>query len=304
MSQVRAAVWFCALLLVVPGQADEVKVRASLAAYLDAFNQQQLDKVSEYWSPAATHIDRATGERTEGRDAIVADIQEAFASNAPPRIAGEITHVRVLSPTIALVHGTTSILSTTSEPVRSNFSAVMTAAGDRWQFDSVDESPLPSPTMPSEALQSLEWLIGSWVDTSDSMRVDTTFRWSSRQAFLIRSFAVTTWEDSEERTHEGTQIIGWDPRTEQIRSWKFESDGSFGEAIWSQSGADWFVKSNEVMSDGRTASGTYVLTPDGSDQMVVKLIGHEIDGEPRPAQPPVTMVRVPEDSTKQPAESK
>ena len=32
----------------------------------------------------------------------------------------------------------------------------------------------------------------------------------------------------------GTQLIGWDPRIRQIRSWVFDSDGGFSEALWSQ----------------------------------------------------------------------
>ena len=34
----------------------------------------------------------------------------------------------------------------------------------------------------------------------------------------------------------GTEVIGWDPTSRSIRSWVFDSDGSFGQAVWTRRG--------------------------------------------------------------------
>ena len=42
--------------------------------YADAYNKHDLDTVAGYWTENAVHIDHETGQRTEGREAIRADI--------------------------------------------------------------------------------------------------------------------------------------------------------------------------------------------------------------------------------------
>ena len=109
------------------------------------------------------------------------------------------------------------------------------------------------------------------------------------RAFLIRSFEAT-FDDGEPLS--GTQIFGWDPRAQQIRTWTFNSDGSFGDGTVSKNGDEWMVKMNQMQSDGRLASGTSVITRVDNDTIEVQKIGESIDGEPIPASEPVTVVRV------------
>ncbi len=142
-------------------------------------------------------------------------------------------------------------------------------------------------------MAELGWLVGRWVDASDDARVDTEFRWTSNGNFLLRSYSVT---DADGLSREGTQVIGWDPRSGEIRSWSFNSDGSFGDATWSKSGDDWLIKSSQTLPDGQAASGTFVLSRNGDDEISMKLIGHEIEGVPQPTGQAVTTVRVVENT--------
>ena len=59
---------------------------------------------------------------------------------------------------------------------------------------------------------------------------------------------------------EGTQVIGWDPAAGTIRSWMFDSDGGFGEGIWTKNDNTWIVKFSQVLPDGRKASATNIYT--------------------------------------------
>jgi hypothetical protein len=94
---------------------------------------------------------------------------------------------------------------------------------------------VPQPATAADALRELAWLEGKWVDDSKDTPVVWTFRWSRERSFLIRSFSI---QGGEEERLLGTQLIGWDARSQEIRSWTFNSDGSFGDGVWSKVGDD------------------------------------------------------------------
>src|SRR5208337_4620261 len=67
-------------------------------------------------------------------------------------------------------------------------------------------------------------------------------------------------EGKEAILHDGTEIIGWDPRANRIRSWVFDSDGGFGENVWVHDGNRWLIKYSGTLADGSEASATQILT--------------------------------------------
>jgi uncharacterized protein (TIGR02246 family) len=270
-------------------QADEASLRRTLSEFVDVFNQQNAEKVASFWTENATHTDRETGERTEGRREIQADFAKVFAENSRMKLAASADRIRLITPDVARVEGQTTIVPSDADPVDSAFTAILVRQGDRWLFDSIEETAIPLPATSADALRELEWLIGSWIDESDGVKVKTTFRWSANQAFLLRSFTV---ESADSVALEGTQVIGWDSRGQQIRSWNFNSDGSFGESTWSKNGSSWLAKSTQTSISGEISAGTYVLEKIDHDSFTMQLIGHEIDSEPQPTGAPVKIIRV------------
>jgi len=277
------------LFLASPAAADEAEVKQMITEYARAFNAKDVDAISGFWTENGVHIDRETGDRTEGRDAIKADLVASIEQNPGAQLVGRVERVRFVKPDVANVEGEVTLSIPGADPTRTLFSAILVSNDGKWMIDSIEESPVPVPATSVEALKDLEWLIGRWVDDSGDARVDTTFRWAASNAFLLRSFAVTT-ADGDVR--EGTQVIGWDPRSNEIRSWSFQSDGSFGDATWSKSGDDWLGKSSQTLADGRAASGTFVYSPVSKDEISIRLIGHEIEGEPQPTDAAITIKRV------------
>jgi uncharacterized protein (TIGR02246 family) len=275
-----------AMLSAAKGHADEVAVRKALASYAEAFNKQDAKASGAIWSATATHTDRVTGERTEGREAIQADLAKTFEARSQARLSASIDRIRMIKPDVASVEGQTSLGVPGEDPEISAFSAILIKEGDSWLIDSVEE--LPAAPVSTSALKDLEWLIGKWVDESAEGRVESTYRWAADGAFLLHSFVA---QHAEGEKHQGTQVIGWDPRGQQIRSWTFNSDGSFGEATWSKSDSDWLVKSTSVLPDGRAAAGTFVMTKVDDNSRTVQLIGHSIEGEPQPSSEVVKVVR-------------
>jgi len=280
-------------------RGDEAAVRETLGQYIEAFNGRELNTLRSLWTEDAVHVDRETGQRTEGRESICDDIETAFAERPEIRLAGNVDEVRLITSDVARAEGTTRVGEPGQVPAESAFTAIVVRDGERWRLDSIEESSLPQSSTPATALAPLEWFVGEWVDRSGSARVETTVRWSPGRSYLQRSFVL---RDETGPTRQGTQIIGWDPRSRQIRSWTFNSDGSFGDGIWSESGDRWLIRSTQTLSDGRAASGTFVLSRLDDNSLTLQLIGHEIEGEPQPTREAVTVERVTEPPSESAAE--
>ena len=269
--------------------ADEVQIGNSLNEFVAAFNEKNAEKLAACWTETATHTDRETGERTEGRAAIQADFTKVFTAQPGIKLSASMTRAKMVTADVAQVEGQTTVIGGDGVPVESVFSAIMTRSGEKWLFDSIEETTAPIPATPADALQQLEWLIGEWTDESGDVKVRTTFRWSANRAFLLRSFVA---ESADGNVLEGTQVIGWDANLLQIRSWTFNSDGSFGSSSWSKNENSWMAKSSQTSANGDISSGTYVLEQVDENSFTLQLIGHEINGEPQPASAAATINRV------------
>jgi len=263
-------------------------MRQRLASYVETFNSHDAVAVGKFWSADGVSIVEQTDERTEGREAIQQELAEYFKENPAVRLTGELTNVRVIRPDVMMIEGRTTLVSASWGPVESAFSAILVQEDGEWLISSSRERNLPAPATSYDALRELEWLIGTWEDQAEGAQVTTTVRWSPSQAFLIRSFNAKFGEDEG---IEGTQIIGWDPSTGQIRTWTFNSDGSFSQGTVTKHDNDWMLKMSEVLSDGGLAVATKVLSRIDDDTFTVQTIGATLNGEPVPASEPVTVVR-------------
>ena len=72
----------------------------------------------------------------------------------------------------------------------------------------------------------------------------------------------------------GTQRIGWDPVTRNIRSWVFDSEGGFGEGVWTREGNKWIVKKTGVTGDGKIASATNIISQVSKHRMTWESRSH------------------------------
>ncbi len=268
-------------------RADEEEIREAIKEYVAAFNEKNLEAIAKLWTADATHVDHELGERTVGRNQIIADIKQAFESESTLRLSGAIDTIRMIKSDVAIVEGKVSISDGPSEPTSSKFTAVLVKEDDHWAISSLEEMPLVFGATAGEVLSQLEWLVGNWKDDS----VESSVRWAGDGNFLVRSCKAI---DGDESSNQSTQIIGYDPSAGQIRSWAFNSDGSFGEGFWNKSGSTWEIKSIQTLTDGRAASGVYLMEPKGTDAFTIQLLGHEIDGEPMPSTEAVEVKRISE----------
>ena len=142
-------------------------------------------------------------------------------------------------------------------------------------------------------LNTLDWLVGDWVDDDDKVTAEFSCHFTKNDAFLLRSFRVAL---ADEKRLSGMQLIAWDPAQKTIRSWTFDSDRGFGEETWNQSGNRYTIRAKYTLPDGGTASAVHVLTYINDDKCTWKSVNREIDGSFQPDIDEVTLVRKTEPS--------
>ena len=255
----ETVVWPPAEAIVGERSDDDVAAIQSLVkSFVEAFNGHKVQAVAEQFTADAEIIDEA-GRRQQGRPAIEKVFDNLFARSPDVRMQVRVNSLRFLGQVLATEEGTTTTMMDAhpeSPAEVSRYFVTYVKQGATWKMASArDLSNLPQTG--AEHLQELVWLIGSWVDENGDAVVSTTFRWSDDKHFLLSDFSIQVGNHPPVK---GTQRIGWDPRTNELRSWTFDSDGGFGEAVWTRDGNRWISKTNGVTHDGRVGSATNILT--------------------------------------------
>lgn len=271
---------------------DRDAIIASVAAYVDAFNAKNADAIAALWSQSGEWVNQDTGERVKGREAIRKQFAANFAESNITRIDVAIDSIRFVTKKVAVEEGVATVVSPDGAD-ETAYTAIHVKEGGGWKLDSVREvATSNAPAAPSHytQLQQLEWMVGDWVDAGEGSTIETTCRWTKNRNFLTRTFKVAIEGQIE---LEGTQVIGWDPKRQAIRSWVFDSDGGFGEGAWRRDGDSWRVESRQTLSDGRTASAVYVFSYIDENRFAWQSVSRKVDGEPVPEIPAVVVSRKP-----------
>jgi uncharacterized protein (TIGR02246 family) len=270
-----------------PEKSDQDAVRAAIESYVAAYNRGDAKAVAAHWSDSGEWVS-PSGEKFQGRQAIEKELQVLFAENKGVHIEVVQPSIRFVSPEVAIEEGTVRVNRPGESPSDSTYLAVQVKKAGQWKLDSVRETDVPETPPASAALQELAWLVGDWVDDGPEVDDAATVAWTKNKTFLTYAFKVSAPGNDD---LEGTQVIGWDPSTNTIHSWMFDSDGGFGEGTWSKNNNTWVVKFNQVLPDGRKASATNVYSLVDGNTFTWKSIGRKVNGEFLPNIDEVKMVR-------------
>ena len=229
------------------------------------------------------------GETIAGQAALATTFTSYFAKNPSVRLELMDTEVDVISPSVAIESGLARVISPDEEPFETEYEAIHVRSANGWKIDSITEAELEiAPVSNYEHLQELEWMVGDWVDGDDSGWIETSCHWTTNKNFLVRSFNVLL---EGKLDFSGTQIIGWDPVRESIRSWVFDSEGGFGVGRWSGSEGNWTVNTLNTLADERFSSSTNTYQSLDEDSFTFTSMGRQVDGELLPNIDPVKVVR-------------
>lgn len=269
--------------------ADEAAIRANADKYVESYNRRDSKTMASMWSPDAVYQDPSTGEAVVGRDEIAKQLDYVFAGSEDAKLAVVIDSIEFLSPNVAIEKGVADVTYSKGEPEKTEYTAVHVKRDGQWLIDRIAETEIPPPP-PShyEQLKELEWLVGSWIDDNHGTVIQTDCEWTKNRNFLTRAFAVMVGDRVD---MSGMQIIGWDPAAKQIRSWVFDSDGTFGEGKWTHSGDTWTISQTGTLPDGKKTSATNIITRLDDDSHTWQSVDRVVDGEVQPSIEEILIVR-------------
>jgi uncharacterized protein (TIGR02246 family) len=261
MSTVVLATWVLASAIVTaegPQTADEAAIREAVVSYVTAFNRGDAQALAAMWSPEAVYTNPLSGQQVVGREQIQEQFAGIFAAGTGVKLEAETRDVQFVSPNVAIEQGNAKIIRPDGAPEESEYTAVYVKRDGQWLLDRVTEEGVPVVQSNYEHLKELEWMIGSWVDRGEQSSIETTCGWTKNRNFMTRMFAVTVRDRVDMA---GMQVVGWDPAAEQIRSWVFDSDGGFGQGLWTRKGKAWHIQLTGMLPDGSKSSSVSIITP-------------------------------------------
>jgi uncharacterized protein (TIGR02246 family) len=235
---------------------DEKAILAATEAFIKAYNAGDAKAIAELYTDDAELIDE-DGGIIEGRPAIQEVYASLFKENPGDKIEVQAQSLKFFGGDAAKEEGIARTTSADGGEIETGRYTVLYIKKDgRWRQASVREYS-DKDMHHHENLKPLEWLVGDWVNESADAVVRTSCRWAQSKNFLIRDYTIQV---AGRPTMTGMQVIGWDPLTKQVKSWVFDSQGGYGEGLWSRADDQWMIKATGVLHDGRTASATQVLT--------------------------------------------
>jgi uncharacterized protein (TIGR02246 family) len=268
---------------------DEKAIRDLVDAFTKAFNAGDAKSIGTLFAEDADVVDEK-GNSVRGREGITELFTGTFGANPGARIEVTPEALRFLGPDTAMEEGRSKMTPAKGgSPEFSRYSALYAKRNGRWLQTHIREH-VDHEVTPHERLRDLEWMIGEWVDEGVGSVVFTTVDWAENKNYLVRSF---TYHIQGKPAMSGSQRIGWDPLKKQIKSWIFDSEGGYGDGLWSRSGDQWIVKATYVLPDGRTASATQTISPLSRDMVRWKSSDRTVGGTAVPDEEEVVLVRKP-----------
>jgi uncharacterized protein (TIGR02246 family) len=267
---------------------DEAALMKNAQAFVEAFHQGDAQALAAFWATEGDYMDE-TGLHQKGRPAIEKAFREAFAEHPGLKLRIDIAALRFLTPELAIEDGTTEAIPPDgSPPHRARYMIVHVKKDGQWYLGSVREA-LFTPPSNYQHLHAMEWLVGEWVDETDNgQAARIAFEWAENRNFLVSSYG-TSFKDLT--LSSGQQWVVWDPAAKAIRSWTFDSDGSFGEGAWALDGDRLIIKARSTLRDGKTVTATNIITRMGPDTVAWQSQQRTLDGKPLPDVKEIKMKR-------------
>ena len=232
----------------VPSKASsaESEIRATAVAFVEAFNRGDARAVAALWTAAGTAADDS-GRIYKGRAAIEAQYAALFKELPGARMEVSVKSIEFPTPTTAIEDGVAQVdAEHAGPPQASRYTAVHIKQDGKWLMASVREASIELPSNFAR-VEGLAWLVGSWTAQRDGTTIHTTIRWIANKSFLERDYTI---RKDGIVVSSGKQIIGWDAKARQIRSWSFDASGGYGTGLWMATPDGWRIESSGVMADG------------------------------------------------------
>jgi uncharacterized protein (TIGR02246 family) len=243
---------------VIADETSSAEIEAAVQSYASAFNARDAKTLSNHWATEGVYTNRSTGEQVVGRDAIAKQFEAMLAGKNVPKLNLASNSIEFVSPNVALERGVATITEADESVSTTNYKAVIIKQDGKWLLDRVTEENNTVQASNYEHLKELEWIIGTWVDESDGLSIRYECDWTTHNNYISRKYTVSREGDV---VSSGLQVIGWDAKNKNIRSWLFDSDGGFVSGTWSGNDGRWVVQSVATLQNGDSGSFTSIFRP-------------------------------------------
>ncbi|MFO0808104.1 MAG: SgcJ/EcaC family oxidoreductase [Gemmataceae bacterium] len=258
-------------------EADEAAIKKAITGYADALTKGDVQAVVSHWTNDAEFIDES-GTVTKGRKALGDLFAQGLANAKGAKYTISVKSVRFPVPGVAMVEADIDS-SVNGANDLGRVSAVWVKDKDRWMITSARDLPdeAASSAMGKKAVEEMAWLIGEWISEEKTNPIKVSARYVLDKHFILVDYAIP---QADGTTVTVAQMIGFDPATESLASWTFDSRGGNGVGVWSRSGNTWTGEVEGVMADGRVGSGKLRIKYRDDKSFVYDSFDREVDGQP------------------------
>ena len=238
-------------------------VLANIRTFTEAFNRRDVATLLKLFTDDC-ELTEADGTTLRGLSELEAGLKEGFESDPVARISVDIDSLKQITPDVIIEEGTTTFFPDGKTlSAEADYQATHVKKGDRWLMTRV-RSFNRVVLSPYDLLRDLEWLVGDWIDESSESLVESSYHWDANKSFLLNDFSIRV---KGQKVMTGTQRIGRDPLSKQVKAWVFDSEGGYAESLWSLVDDSWVIKAKGVRADGKVVTVTNELTQLGKDRM-------------------------------------
>jgi uncharacterized protein (TIGR02246 family) len=257
-------------------EADKQAIDKLLKANVQAFNNRDAAAIAANWTDEGEYI-RNNGEAVRGR----ADIQKGYAEffktlRGKTKLEAQTDSLRFTSADSAVSDVTLRLKNEEGELIGSSWrNTLLVREGGQWKVAVVREWDRDNSM--DDSLKDLEWLIGTWRATAKDWEVTATYEWDEAKAFIRGKYAI---KEGAKVVESGTQMFGKDNAEGGIRSWVFQSDGGFGDGLWTREGKKWTVDFSGVTADGKKLTATVIYVHVDANTFTWQSVDQAVDGQP------------------------
>jgi uncharacterized protein (TIGR02246 family) len=257
-------------------EADKLAIDKLIKASIQAFSDRDAAAIAANWTAEGEYI-RNDGEPIRGRAEIEKGYAEFFKTlKGKPTVEVQIDNLRFPSADTAISEVTLRLKNEQGELIGSNWrNTLLVREGGQWKVAMVQE--WDRDTAMDDSLKDLEWLIGTWRLDSKDQDVTTTYEWDENKSFIRGKYSV---KQGGKVTQSGTQIFGRDNAEGGIRSWVFQSDGGFGDGIWTRDGSKWTVDFEGTTPDGKMLTANVIYVRVDANTFTWQSVEQTVDGQP------------------------
>lgn len=263
-------------------------VAKRVKSYVAAFNARDVAACTEHWSVAAEYSLGGVAKPVVGRKAIGEALTKLLATDEQFEMSVSQQRFRKVTENVVTEDGIAQLVSETHGIEYARYLVVHVKQNGTWYRDSIRETLLGTIVPSDSDTDELEPLIGTFGYQSEEGSLTVTGTWMNDKRFISRTFEL---QDKQGQNATATEIIGWDPAAGVIRSWSFDSQGGFEQAVWNRDGEQWLIKANGVLPNGSTATEQRSLSVDSKGNLNTQVVEQQIAGRLLPGAAPATLTR-------------